>query len=50
LREILKKVHQTDPETARKALETIIEQTAASMPEDKQEKFLEELLALVRPS
>jgi len=47
---ILKKMHEADPEAARSVLETIIEQTAASMPEHKRQKFLQELLALARPS
>jgi hypothetical protein len=43
------KMREADPGTVLKLLDTLIEETAASLPEDKRQKFLEELLAVVRP-
>jgi hypothetical protein len=47
---ILTKMHERDPESARAAVEAIIEDAAAALPEAERRKFLEELLALARPN
>jgi predicted solute-binding protein len=47
---ILKEMHQKDPDATRKVLDALIEQTAMSMPEDRRQAFLEELLALAQPN
>ena len=43
------KMREADPATVLTLLDTLIEETAASLPKDKRQKFLEELLAAVRP-
>ena len=43
------KMREADPATVLKLLDTLIEETAASLPKDKRQKFLEDLLAAVRP-
>ena len=47
---VLTKMREADPDVAIRILDALIEDTAASMPEDRREKFLEELLTLVKPS
>jgi len=41
---------QADPKAADAELERIIDLVAATMPEDKRQKFLEESLAFVQPN
>jgi hypothetical protein len=43
----LKKLRETDPKAAHTALRAMIETMAASLPADKRQKFLEELLAFM---
>jgi len=47
---IVQNMRDSDPEGVDTALKSIIEQMAASLPEHKRHKFLEELLAFVRPN
>jgi len=46
----MKKLRQTDPKAAHAALRAMIDIVAASLPVDKRQKFLEELLAFVQPN
>jgi hypothetical protein len=46
----LKKLRETDPKAAQVALRAMIDTSAASLPAHKRQKFLEELLAFVRPN
>jgi hypothetical protein len=43
----MKKLRETDPNAAHAALRTMIEAMAASLPADKRQTFLEELLAFM---
>jgi len=43
-------MREVDPGVAIRILDALIEDTAASMPEDRREKSLEELLILMQPS
>jgi len=47
---MLQKLLEVDPETADAELERIIDFIVGTMPEDKRQKFLEELLASVQPN
>jgi hypothetical protein len=46
----LKKLRETNPKAAHAALRAMIETIAASMPEDKRQTFLNELMGFVRPN
>jgi uncharacterized protein (DUF2267 family) len=46
----MKKLRETDPKAAHAALRAMIETMAASLPADKRQKFLEELLAFMQPN
>jgi hypothetical protein len=43
----MKKLRETDPKAAHAALRAMIETMAASLPADKRQKFLEELLTFM---
>jgi hypothetical protein len=43
----MKRLRETDPKTAHAALRAMIEAMAASLPADKRQKFLEELLTFM---
>ena len=47
---ILQKMLEADPESADAELERIIDFIVGTMPEDKRQKFLEELHAFVQPN
>jgi uncharacterized protein (DUF2267 family) len=44
----MKRLRETDPKTAHAALRAMIETMAASLPADKRQKFLEELLVFLQ--
>ena len=47
---MLQKILEADPESADAELERIIDFIVGTMPEDKRQKFLEELQAFVQPN
>jgi len=46
---LVTKMREADPAAVLEILDTLIEETAASVPNDKRQKFLRELLTVVRP-
>jgi len=46
----MQRLRETDPKAAHAALRAMIEVMAASLPVDKRQKFLEELLAFLEPN
>ena len=48
--ETMRKLREMDPKAAHAALRAMIDTIAASLPVDKRQKFLEELLALMQPN
>ena len=45
-----KRLREKSPDAAHAALRVMIETMAASMPEDRRQKFLNELMVFVRPN
>ena len=46
----MQKLRETDPKAAHAALRAMIDTIAASLPVDKRQKFLKELLAFMQPN